>query len=104
MASIQSRVKSNGAANCTTTTHTHLATKVFNMTPLETLKAARQLITDPAKWVQRFKALDEFALPVDPKSERAICFCALGAMQNVTGLSRYHRPVFDAAIAKLEGV
>jgi hypothetical protein len=67
------------------------------MTPLETLKAARQLISDPAKWTQRFKALDEFALPVDPKSERAICFCALGAMQNVTGLSRYHRPVFDAA-------
>ena len=69
------------------------------MTPLQTLKAARDLISDPARWTQRFKALDEFCLPVDPTSEKAICFCSLGALQNVTGLSRYHQPVFEAAKA-----
>jgi hypothetical protein len=104
------------------------------MTPLETLKAARQLITDPAKWTQ-----GEFARDVDGSasfalSERAHCYCALGALEKVIGRPDYtdaydklwrvcrtkfgtdvaafndthtHAEVlalFDAAIAELEGV
>jgi hypothetical protein len=80
MASIQLRVKSNGAVSCTTTIHTHLVTKVFNMTPLETLKAARQLITDPAKWTQGWFALNANGDRTFGASQQAVCWCALGAI------------------------
>ncbi len=103
------------------------------MTPLETLKAARQLITDPAKWTQGEYARDADGNEVRAWSEDAACFCAYGAIQRVTGVedneadfflmractkkfevevihlndTHTHAEVlalFDAAIAELEGV
>jgi hypothetical protein len=103
------------------------------MTPLETLKAARQLISHPAKWTQ-----GEFARDIDGDASgvlvaRAHCFCALGAIEKAYGscawteaddaISRVCRrkfgqevghfndththaevlALFDAAIAELEG-
>jgi hypothetical protein len=103
------------------------------MTPLKTLKAARQLITDPAKWTQGEYARDAYGKEVRPWSEDARCFCAFGAIQHVTksedsevdylliktcfnnfqmsvlDLNDTHThaevlALFDAAIAELEGV
>lgn len=54
------------------------------MTPLETLKAARLLITDPAKWTQGEYARDADGNEVRAWSEDATCFCAYGAIQRVT--------------------
>jgi hypothetical protein len=54
------------------------------MTPLETLKAARQLISDPAKWTQGEFARDADGNEVKAWSEDATCFCAYGAIQHVT--------------------
>jgi hypothetical protein len=55
------------------------------MTPLETLKAARQLITDPAKWTQGVSARNKAKKGVCPLAEDAVCFCSLGAIRNVVG-------------------
>lgn len=104
------------------------------MTPLETLKAARQLISDPAKWTQRFMARDADKHPTYVGSKSADCWCSMGAICHVVGglcqsdgeaalaalgatiggknVVRFndthtHAEVlalFDAAIAELEGV
>jgi len=103
------------------------------MTPLETLKAARQLISDPAKWTQGEYARDADGNGVRAWSEDATCFCAYGAIQrfteaedsgvdfflkkacadkfqlDVVTLNDTHThaevlALFDAAIAELEGV
>ena len=55
------------------------------MTPLETLRAARQLITDPTKWTQEEAARDEAGRGVMAYGEGAVCWCALGAIRNVVG-------------------
>jgi hypothetical protein len=54
------------------------------MTPLETLKAARQLITDPAKWTQGELARDAEGNEINPNNDLATCFCAHGAIQYFT--------------------
>ena len=103
------------------------------MTPLETLRAARQLISDPAKWTQGVAARNRLGSSVDPLAEDAVCFCSIGAIRNVVAEDnhaferasdalRSHSPIgviagfndththaevlglFDAAIAELEGV
>jgi hypothetical protein len=99
------------------------------MTPLETLKAARQLITDPAKWTQGWFARNAAGENVNALSQSAVCFCALGALDkfnavpatidaitrqlpsDLVTISKFndthtHAEVlalFDAAIAELEG-
>jgi hypothetical protein len=102
------------------------------MTPLETLKAARELISDPAKWTQNAFARDKKGKMIGPNGDGAVCFCAFGAIRfftkepNVTaadiflnGFSRLKNgeyldvfndththpevlALFDAAIAELE--
>jgi hypothetical protein len=104
------------------------------MTPLETLKAARDLISDPARWTQGEYARDANRIRTQIASDEAVCFCAQGAIYRVGGIShvldaemhlnstcrkRFGRGVysfndththaevialFDAAIAELEGV
>jgi hypothetical protein len=104
------------------------------MTPLETLRAARQLITDPAKWTQGDYARDADGIDVAPEDEDAVCFCSYGAIASICGLNEDLPPfrhlhnvcgrmfkmsvidlndthshaevlaLFDAAIAELEGV
>ena len=103
------------------------------MTPLETLKAARDLISDPARWTQNLFARDKDGKRADPQSDEAVCFCSFGAIERFTGCktlseveghldnvcgrlfgtnvisfndTRTHAEVlalFDAAIAELEG-
>jgi hypothetical protein len=103
------------------------------MTPLKTLKAARQLISDPAKWTQGEVARDKSGKGLDHAlSGGAVCWCSLGAIRKVVenyddfdeaydilrdkgkikqianfNDTHTHAEVlalFDAAIAELEGV
>ena len=103
------------------------------MTPLETLRAARDLISDPARWTQDELARDADGEEICPTEELAVCYCSFGAIQRFTkenemtdadnhlqdvclrlfGISvielndtHTHAEVlalFDAAIAELEG-
>lgn len=45
------------------------------------LRAAAMLIDDPARWTQRVLARDENGTYVPPESDRARCWCALGALE-----------------------
>ncbi len=104
------------------------------MTPLETLRAARQLISDPAKWTQGEMARDADGNGISANNDLATCYCSFGAIQFVNKestqiaasrhldhlcLSKFgisvdvfndthtHAEVlalFDAAIAELEAV
>ena len=104
------------------------------MTPLETLNAARQIISDPAKWTQGVQARDEHGEQVPHNDPAAHSFCIMGAVNRVNlpwknsdalwALSKITRrdfaasvpefndththakilALFDAAIAELEGV
>lgn len=55
------------------------------MTVNEVLKAARDLIADPANWIQYSRAKDLNGKPVSPISPEAIKFCAYGAVEHVCG-------------------
>ena len=55
-------------------------------TPLDVLKAARELISDPAKWTKGGYAFAGEA-PTDIKDPAATCFCTLGAVARVSDLS-----------------
>ena len=99
------------------------------MTPLETLKAARELISDPAKWTQSLFARDKDGKRIDPQSKDAVCFsierfnvgcktlseveghpdnvCERLFRTNVISFNDSHThpevlALFDAAIAELE--
>lgn len=103
------------------------------MTPLETLKAARQLISDPAKWTQGELARDADGKQVPPLDDNATCWCSIGALRKAAGFGDIYKgpfgalyfkvptkgsvsdfndththaevlALFDAAIAELEGV
>jgi len=50
------------------------------MTEVELLKAARELIADPAHWVTGYLAVDEYGNPVTTSSQEACKFCAMGAV------------------------
>lgn len=55
------------------------------MTPLEQLKAARELISVPERWTTGFLARNDKGNPRVPKREDATCFCAYGALMRVSG-------------------
>jgi hypothetical protein len=65
------------------------------MTPLETLKAARALITDPAKWTQGAQARDKRGQPFSTHNDNAVCWCALGAIEKVA--DPYSEEAYEAA-------
>jgi hypothetical protein len=65
------------------------------MTSLETLKAARQLITDPAKWTKIRLAKNSEGLAVNVHDPSAVCFCSMGALLVVSGMY-----LSDVVIAK----
>lgn len=50
-------------------------------TTLEILVAARALISDPERWTQYRSARRANGNPVCPTSEKAVCFCADGAVR-----------------------
>jgi hypothetical protein len=54
-----------------------------NETPNElerTLRRARDLIADRACWTRHAQARDASGCSVDPTSDQAVCFCAIGAV------------------------
>lgn len=55
------------------------------MTPLKTLKAARELISVPERWTQNIFARDKDGGRIDPQSDEAVCFCSFGAIERFTG-------------------
>ena len=60
------------------------------MTPLETLKAARDLISDPARWTQNVSARDSMGRPTCPSASEAVCWCALGALGKASRFNSDH--------------
>jgi hypothetical protein len=99
------------------------------MTPLETLKAARDLISDPARWTQGTYARNEIGARTRDFEDASVSFSALGALrrvhmppsavallvkqlpegiENIDAFNDTHThaeviALFDAAIAELEG-
>lgn len=53
------------------------------MNTLETLKAARELISDPKRWTQKTSARDSKGRPTFADEEEAVCWCAIGALSHV---------------------
>lgn len=68
------------------------------MNTLETLKAARDLISDPARWTQREYARDQFGNSAMATDGYATCWCALGAIRKVTGREN---DIYRPAVAQL---
>ena len=58
------------------------------------LIVARSLIADKAQWCQGVMACDADCGEVDSKSSRAVRWCAVGALEHVTGRS------FDSLLVK----
>ena len=71
------------------------------MTPLETLKAARQLISDPAKWTQGEFARDATGYAVRPINDDCVCFCALGAIAHVDKTHKLRGSAAEKYLSKL---
>lgn len=55
------------------------------LSTLDVLKAARELIADPARWQQGWFAADADGIGCRGNSEGAVSFCALGAIEHITG-------------------
>ncbi len=73
------------------------------MTTLEALKAARELISDPAKWTQGVLARDGEGAAVSPRSAEAVCWCAAGSLHKVLP-ARTKPESFDAIYSSLEAI
>lgn len=69
------------------------------MTTLEVLIAARKLIEKPENWTRAFLARDSHGDPVYVHSDKAVCFCAMGALHKAIGetSAEYLDVVDDAA-------
>lgn len=52
-----------------------------NIKPSEVLEAAKKLIDSPEKWTKHVAARDSEGNPVDTYSDKAVCFCSLGAQR-----------------------
>ncbi len=68
----------------------------------ETLDAAADLILQPGKWTRGTYARDKLGHGAFATSEKATCFCALGAVMHLDGVTN----VYSSPAAKyaLEGV
>lgn len=54
------------------------------MTPVEILKAARELIAKPERWTRGCMARDELGNHVGVDDPEATCWCALGAISKAS--------------------
>lgn len=53
---------------------------------ISVLRAARELISDPARWTQDVMARDRDGVELrDGYDTGAVCFCAEGAIEHITG-------------------
>lgn len=57
------------------------------MNTVEILQAAKAKIADPKNWTQDFYAKDEEGNNIHGNEPRATCFCSLGALESVVGIS-----------------
>lgn len=64
---------------------------VVSMKTSEILIAARDLIADPARWTQYASARDAEGKYVECDDEKAVCWCAMGALKHVCPLGRFIR-------------
>ena len=55
------------------------------MNTLEVLIVARKLIEKPENWTRDFLARDSHGDPVYVHSDKAVCFCAMGALHKAIG-------------------
>ena len=69
----------------------------MNLEIIGYLESARQLISDPRRWTVHYLAEDETGYPVDFDSDKATCWCSLGALRKV--VNKDHRD-WDVAITK----
>ena len=53
------------------------------MKPSEMIKACKAKISTPAQWTTSSFARTKDGFPVMPRSKEAVCFCSLGAIENV---------------------
>lgn len=61
------------------------------MKPRDVLLRAREVLSDPKAWTQGQFARDADGQACEPTSDKAVCFCLMGAMRKVTGVSSaYH--------------
>src|SRR6185369_1255158 len=51
---------------------------------LRILKAARDLISEPARWTTGCMAKNSMGVQVDPRAPEAACFCAMGAIKRAS--------------------
>lgn len=58
------------------------------MTPIEILKAARKLLTNPDHWTFGAMARDLDGEQVVPHSNAAACYCSVGAVYKVSGAAQ----------------
>ena len=66
------------------------------MTNLEILKAARELLSDPKRWMQGRYAINSAGKSVGPDDPGAVCFCAEGAIRHIAPFA------FETALGALE--
>lgn len=65
------------------------------MKPSEILRAARAKITDPKRWAQGVGARDTFGRQVAARCESAVCWCSIGAICAVEGVTFAGDDVLD---------
>lgn len=51
----------------------------------EILINAKKLIEKPENWTKKYLAKDSFGYKVEPLSEKAVCFCSVGAVKRASG-------------------
>ncbi len=56
---------------------------------LTVLREARELISDPKRWTQGAISRDASGGEIAPSSERAVCWCSLGAIERIAEAGSY---------------
>lgn len=76
------------------------------MNELETLKAVRDLLSDPKRWTQGAFARHESGAPIGPRERGASCWCLRGAVIKVDPTSGGDGPIMaiGAAMHELQGI
>lgn len=69
--------------------------------PLEALKSARDLLSDPKHWTQDWYAKNAAGRGVDPAGAQATCWCVRGAVVRFTRCHLAAKPAFVELAATL---
>lgn len=60
------------------------------MTTIEILVAARELLSARKRWTRYYMARNADGAEIDPRSEKAVCWCLFGAVQKFSPLGTWH--------------